>query len=374
MKDRIQKKKRRPDNRMGWILQAEELRTAKQHYYMDYEIASECYIPGVVNYQNDFLTIRLLTFKLKDNLFSYNLRLKFPQNIAPFDYNSVSRKGYCFKAGVIGELVSLLSVYYRCRFYLISSTHIDSRSHSPSTKNYHRFTYLRCNPEIHPPIFDGKGKNLSIGFDVFLNSLKSMDVIYHQQFILSCYHYLRSLREVGKDHEMVYIRLVSAIEALSSKFTELRKKDDILREKNINTLIIESQLCREEKTELKKAFENRKAKLKFIRFTEEHCKGFFKGGNYKARKAKIYRADLERILKAIYDARSAYLHRGIPMYLTYPPRIIGKKWDMDTSRGMIIDRRRFPESRKLPFAYWFEGLVCHCILNFVKSKAQSFNP
>ena len=365
----MKKKKGQVDNRMGWILQGEELLVTKWNYYMDYEVASECYIPGVLNYQKDFITMRLLTFKSRDDLFSYNLRLKFPQKDLSFDYNSVSKKGYCFKAGVIGELICLLSIYYRCRFYLISSTHLDEKSYFPTTKiNYH-FTYLPCNHEIHPPIFDNKGKNLAIGFHEFLNSIKSLDVKYHQPFILSCYHYLRSLKEVGKDHEMTYIRLVSAIEALSSHFTNLKRRDDKLRERKITTLINEAKLSGKEKMELNTIFQNRKTKLKFIRFIEKNCKGFFKGGNYKAKKAKIYKRDLKRTLSTIYDARSGYIHCGIPMYLTSPPRRIGKKWDIDTSLGMIIDRKEFPKSKKLPFTYWFEGLVHHCLQNFVKSKA-----
>ena len=232
----MKKKKGQADNRMGWILQGEELLVTKGNYYMDYEVASECYIPGVLNYKKDFITMRLLTFKSKGDLFSYNLRLKFPQKDITFDYNTVSKKGYCFKDGVIGELICLLSIYYRCRFYLISSTHLDEKSYFPTTKNYYHFTYLPCNHEIHPPIFDNKGKNLAIGFHEFLNSIKSLDVKYHQPFILSCYHYLRSLKEVGKDHEMTYIRLVSAIEVLSSHFMELKRRDDKLREKNITNL------------------------------------------------------------------------------------------------------------------------------------------
>lgn len=371
MNHQAQKKKSQPDNRMGWIRQEEELLVTREHYYMDYEIASECYIPGVFDYQEDFISMRLLTFKTKDGRFSYNLRLKYPQKTTPFDYSSVSRHGYCFKGGIIGELICLLSIYYRCRFYLISSTNLSKKGNIPVSKNYHRFTYIPCNPEIHPPIFNNKGKNLAIGFYGFLDQIKSLDVKYHQPIMLSFYHYLRSLKEVGKDHEMVYIKLVSAIEALSSHFMELNRRDDKLREENISNLINKSNLSSQEKLELKKTIKNRKAKLKFIRFVEEYCKGFFKGGKCKAKKAKIFRADLERTLKAIYDARSAYLHSGVPMYLTHPPKIIGRKWDTDTSLGMIIDRREFPESKKLPFTYRFEGLVRHCLLNFIEFRSDS---
>jgi hypothetical protein len=165
---------------------------------------------------------------------------------------------------------------------------------------------------------------------------------------------------------MVFIRLVSSIEALSKDFS-LKGKDDLLAGKNIDDIIINGVLDEEEKDELEKTFENRKARKKFKIFIEKYSKGFFKGGNYKAKHTRILKKDLEKTLDAIYSARSKYLHSGEPMYLSLP--IKGEyNWDTDPSLGMIMDRRRIPKSQKLPYTYWFERLVRHCLLNYLDNN------
>ena len=126
-------------------------------------------------------------------------------------------------------------------------------------------------------------------------------------------------------------------------------------------------LSKAEKEKLKKTFENRKSKARFITFIEKHSSGYFKGGNYKAKHCKIPKKQLSKVLRTIYDARSSYLHNGEPMYLSQPMHG-GEKWDTDPSMGMIVDNRSFSASQKLPFTYFFEGLVRQCLLNFLKQK------
>jgi hypothetical protein len=165
---------------------------------------------------------------------------------------------------------------------------------------------------------------------------------------------------------MVFIRLVSSIEALSKDF-DLERKDDLLMGKNFNDIIINGVLTEEEKVQLEKTFENRKSRKKFKRFIEKYSTGFFKGGNYKAKHTRIFKKDLEKTLDAIYSARSKYLHAGEPMYLSLP--IKGEhKWDTDPSLGMIMDRRRIPKSQKLPYTHWFEKLVRHSLLNYLEDN------
>ena len=115
-------------------------------------------------------------------------------------------------------------------------------------------------------------------------------------------------------------------------------------------------------------FENRKSKLKFKRFVEQHSKGFFKGGNYKAPHTRIKKKDLSKTLSAIYDSRSGYLHTGETMYLSQPMHGV-EKWDTDPSFGMIIDNRKFPAGKKLPYGSFFQKLVRHCLLEFVKDTS-----
>ena len=51
------------------------------------------------------------------------------------------------------------------------------------------------------------------------------------------------------------------------------------------------------------------------------------------------------------EGGSNYLHNGEAMYLSQfmsNPR----GWDTDPSLGMIIDNRKFTQSKKLPYTFW----------------------
>ena len=294
--------------------------------------------------------------------------LRYP--LGPHDLNrNADEKGYYFKDGTLGELLALLSLFFRCRFYFISSRLLpgNPRLGMTITREY-PFVRIKCNPGIHPPLFESPNKNLGVGFKEFLDRVKTLDHRLHQDFILACHHYARAVKEVGVDSEMVFIRMVSAIEALS-KDAKLDRQDDTLEEQEITNLLAQSTLSPEHKRELRESFNNRKSRKKFTRFVERHCGGFFKGGNFKAKHLKIKRADLGDVLKIIYKARSKYLHAGEPMFLSTPIED-DEKWDTDPTSGMIMDNRSFTASQKLPYAYFFEGLVRHCLLNYLKANSS----
>jgi len=216
------------DNRIGWIRNTERLSSAPSapSYDFEYELGSECRIPGVLDYRSGMVLLGGLSIERdRRGLNHYLLKIKFPQMEDGNDsYKSANRKGYFFRDGVAGEIISLLSVYYRCRFYLLSTSFGDLTGSGSKIKDEHEFTYLPCNYQIHPQIFSGDHGNFAQGFADFQDSIESLDQKYHQQFILACHHYLRALKEVGVDTEMVFIRLVSSIETLSTPKTYLRKK------------------------------------------------------------------------------------------------------------------------------------------------------
>jgi hypothetical protein len=60
------------------------------------------------------------------------------------------------------------------------------------------------------------------------------------------------------------------------------------------------------------------------------------------------------------------------MFLSQPFKS-GAKWDTDPTSGMIVDNRAFSEGQKLPYAWFFEGLVRHCLLNYLKENSMSHN-
>ena len=356
------------DNRMGWIRNLEKLSKKETNsYFVEYEIATECHIAGVLDYGNGIILCGGLTIeKDKNGLYHYLLKVKYAGVEEPYYNKQANKKGYYFKDGILGELLAIFSLYFQCRFYLIATFTGELTNHGLRIKTEGRFIYRTCNPLIHRQIFSSKNRNFATGLSNFLDTVKSLDSKYHQQFILACSHYARSLKEVGVDSEMIFIRLVSAIESIS-RLIELDIKIDLFHGKSFEDIIKNKSLSKAEKEELRKIFENRKSKARFIAFIEKYLNGYFKGGNYKAKHCKISKKQLPKVLKTIYDARSAYLHNGEPMYLSQPMHG-GEKWDTDPSMGMIVDNRSFSVSQKLPFTYFFEGLVRQCLLNFLKQK------
>ena len=359
------------DNRMGWIRNVETLARESEQFTIEYELGSECRIPGLLDYSDGrIICARMSTEESGGGLWLYNLIVHVPRD--QHGHNLKAGKGYYFKDGRLGEMMALMSLFFRCRFYLISSRHLpDDPRMGMTLKREYPFVRVKCNPAIHPPLFENPDKNLAVDFKEFLDTVRALDPRLHQDFILACHHYVRAVREVGVDSEMVFIRLVSAIEALCGHMM-LDRKDDKLEEKEIARLIKSSNLSPEQKKELQESFNNRKSGKKFTRFIEQHSSGYFKGGNFKAKRLKIKRADLGKVLKVIYNARSKYLHTGEPMFLSTPIKG-GEKWDTDPIQGRWVDSRRFDAAQKLPYAHFFEGLVRHCLLNYLKANSSKLD-
>ena len=240
-------------------------------------MGSDCHIPGLLDYGNQKIICGpLTTEKSKNGLYLYSLSFKYP--FGPKQLNmQADEKGYVFKDGLVGELISLMSLCFRCRFYLMSSRMLsEDPACGMQIKREYSFLYETCNPAIHPPIFRNANKNFATDFAEFLNSAKQLKMDLHQEFIVASYRYFRALREIGIDSEMVFVRLVSAIEAVS-QHTPLKDKIDVDEAKKIKQLIKTSPLSSGVQQELFKAFSVRGSKKRFVRFIQRHCAGFFEG-------------------------------------------------------------------------------------------------
>jgi hypothetical protein len=200
------------DNRMAWIRNLEVLASGGHHYTVEFELGSEVRICGVLDYADGrIICAPMSTGKSRDGLWLYNLILRFPSG--PHEHNrKANEKGYYFKDGIVGELLALMSVFFRCRFYLISSRYVpEDLKRGMPIKTGFPFFRVECNPGIHPPVFQESGRNLAEGFKEFLEVAKRLDEKLHQKFALACHHYARSVKEIGVDPEMVFIRLVSVL-------------------------------------------------------------------------------------------------------------------------------------------------------------------
>lgn len=366
------------DNRMGWIRQLEQTDGVADARVIECEIATEVHIPGILDYADGRILCGMETTEPDQKRLQYYL-LKFT---VPADnstdamerYQAATNKGYYFRGEVWEELLALFSLFFRCRFYPTSWMSGDLTSTSVKLKGMIPVVRRDCPKKIHPSIFPGYeterfGKvNFSLGLSDFLDRVRRLPPKYHQSYILAADNYHRAIKEVGLDREMIFIRLVSSIEALL-KWIKLEPEDDLFQGKKLQEVVKNDTLTTDEMNELKVIFDARKTTKNFIRFIEKYAEDHHfpekEAGNF----TQITKSDLYGVLTNIYDARSRYLHHGEPMHLSEVLRD-GIQYDRDPSFGGMKDNRRFDRDQILPSAVWFEGLVRHCLLKFLEDAAN----
>ncbi|WOF74438.1 HEPN domain-containing protein [Parvibaculaceae bacterium PLY_AMNH_Bact1] len=365
------------DNRMGWVRNLEAVDLSKPCSTQEYEFESESRIGGVLNYDDGKVQAGPLSFPSKPTeLHRYLLKITYPDGLTTHNANA-NKKGYAFKEGTAGELLSLLSLHFQSRFYLRASYYGELTKKSMKLRTAYPFRH-QVTPVAHnPKILKGGGsRNFAVGLTEFLDSVQKLDEKKHERFIIACWHYARALRDIGIDSEMVFIRLVSAIEVLSESF-DLPTKDNPLEGCDFTSIVREENLSKQQLKQLRDTLgvgkdgkvHISKTKARFIGFTNEYSSGCLRGGNWKAHQLKIKRKDVPSIVGKIYDARSAYLHAGEPMYLSH--FFLGSDtWDMDPSLGMAIDNKKISGKKKLPYAHWFENLVRCCLLNYLAENSS----
>jgi len=352
---------------MQWILFIEECEKAKNKkaYFTEYEICSEVRIPGVLDYGDGALLCSLLQEKNHKGLYTYTVRVKHIEKEYKFDENSYSKKGYYFENGLIGELMALFSVYFQARFYLKATVTGELTSKSMRLRSENEFQYKMPYPFLNFEMFSDQKRNWAHqdGLRVFLDTTRKVDQQYHQNLIRAFYWYSEAVKEIGIDHQLFFIKMVSAVESLL-KFVKI-SLDSL--DKKLSKMINNKEFNNDESAAIKRWLENRRIRQRFASFLQQYSNNFFKGGQRKAKHCHIYKNQLGKYSKRIYDARSAYLHNGSPMYLSLDMR--GKHaryWDLDPSLEMMTDRKKFAANEKLPRTRWFERLINYCLKNFIK--------
>lgn len=360
------------DNRMAWVRNLNQLRErGSRCYQVEYEIATEIHIPGVLDYADGRILCGCYAAKpARSGLRKYLLKVSVACPEESYYNPAANRKGYLFRDGIPGELLALFSLFFQCRFYMLAAYIGELTPSSIRSRFDYEPVYIPCDQKVDPYILSGSGRNFAEGLGDFLASVEKLPSQHHQQFILSCHHYLRALREVGVDEEMVFIRLVSAIEALAAKHGVLKEGDDSFEGHTFDDVAKTELLSAEQREELERVFAVRKSRLKFIRFVEQYSNGFFHGGRSRAPHCRIRKCDLVPSLNAIYKNRSGYLHGGEPMFLSHRAEAPAQ-WDTDPGGESIIDNRRLPANLKLPYPYFFHRLVRHCLNSFLTERVEA---
>ena len=136
-------------------------------------------------------------------------------------------------------------------------------------------------------------------------------------------------------------QLISAIEVLSSNNNEPTSTKDAIKQDYKNKTKASS---------ISKSFKE------FITTNSENYEGIKQTQSGPGKNVYVYKNTLNNVLYKIYDARSRYLHDGTPMIFSTIMYNSNHDWHFS---GNVSDK-------KLPYEWWFEGLVRYCIQKYFK--------
>lgn len=364
------------DNRMRFIRLLES--TEPREYIAEYEFASEVRITGELRYSNNNLILRLLTTEPnRDGLLKYTLSLSAPAEYRLPQYQA-SKGGYHFEGGDAEEILSLVSLFFRSRFFLVARVFRDVEAKLPVlrkqgivclpiTKYEYDFYYIRPQNDADRNLFNSFDRNFG-ALDKFFDELRKLPEDLHDRFANAARLYALALREIGANDQLAYVHLVSAIEILSS-YQVLSIEHDPLQNAIDQMKGVLNTTA--EKEELEALLKNRKALMKFIVFIRGHSqKVIIKKPKDGALEHKVYQGEgLQKALRKIYNGRSKFLHEGASMYLS-DPRLARAGYDYDLSMGQTIDNRKFFLKDKLPVISFFEDLVRACLLEYLRKNSS----
>jgi hypothetical protein len=347
-----------PDQRMLWIRSMEALSSSSNTNVVEAELGSEARITGQLDHGNGAVLLRPITYQRDGKgLLKYVLRMRHPIGLDPERELPTSRHGYFFRGGPVGELIALTSLVLRARIFLLSITSRGDH-HIPSSKVEFPGPVERVDPRVDNVVFDESPRNFTEDVGPFLEKVKSIPAKFHLELAIAAGRYSNALLRVGEDEELVLVTLVSAVERLALKQTIIGdpiaglKHDQILRTESLPPEVVE---------ELAKVIQVRKSRQRFVSFVQDYSKGFFDSEPREPPHTQVTSENLREIMEAVYNARSAYLHNGDPMYLS-SGRQAFPHWHMDPTVGKYEQDRYFAQKQKLPFADFFHRLVRHCIL------------
>jgi hypothetical protein len=354
---------------MVWTRNLEAVAQGKPSYVVEAEFGSELRIPGLLSYAGGAILCGPATFDPDAaGLFKYVLRLRVPgpgstEEEEEYQPPAATKDGYVFREGPVGELLALFSLRLQARFFLLSISQRELGLHDLPMKTEFSPKRGRIGPSVDAVVFSEAGeRNFASQLAPFLDELRLLPAEQHMTAVLAADHYARALRQVGLDEEMVFVRLVSAVEIASVK-QAIRK--DPLAENDPEHFLQVERLTPEQLEDLKVLFRTRKTRQRFLSFLEEHSEGFFAGEPIEPAHTQVTPANLRAVGDAVYRARSGYLHAGLPMYLSRPiPQFT--QWHMDPSVGMYLQDRYFSSEQKLPRADFFHRLVRHCVLRYLR--------
>lgn len=331
------------------------------------EFKTEMNITGIGSARNaNFLigpTVESFVYGSTD-LKTYEIKLAYPIDEPLKKRVKQTKNGYCHPFGVSGELGDLLSVFFHTRIYITASSQGQLTEKSIRSRQIQRVIRGNLPRWYITHVIQNNSKNF-LDFIPFLESLEKLPKNKRQRVMNACTNYNLALQQIGISSEMAVVRLVSAIESLSS---ELRLTSS---EASINAGLFHEVTKgiedKDQKLELEEIFKTRKSTQKFKKFIKKYS------SQYLATRAdipygKITDTTIDTVLSRIYRARSSYLHTGTPMFIS--EHWEESKMDMDSTTGMGMGSKWFSESEKIPTLEFIEGLTRHCIIAYIEENTK----
>ncbi|MBI4449994.1 hypothetical protein HY634_02965 [Candidatus Uhrbacteria bacterium] len=313
---------------------------------------------------------------LSNEVSNYLLQLRLPEMRIEEDrpWETATQKGYHIPGGIVGELMSLFALVLRCRFYLVAMERGQLTETSVRIRDEYPFFRFQCSPNYYPEIHSGDGAP-SRHMDqvrIFLDDVRKLDSSLHFKFARACLYYHSALREIGRDEELAFVRLVSAIEVLS-KDHPLPPEETATIEQGFDMALASDQWSAEQRKALEDCKRSclYKTGKRFVEFLRYHSSGYGAATASPPAHLCIPESDIAEYAKRIYGARSLYLHEARPMYLSKRMPGWEQGWHVSLDQGMAVDRKRYRAEEKLPYLNWFEGLVRHCLVRYLAAHVRS---
>lgn len=272
---------------------------------------------------------------------------------------------YYHGGGIEEEIICMASLAFRRRFKLGAMVR---RKDKPCYLPRFKKDALRGG-WINSELINGTS-NLS-DLSKILKLVEGLKHEYHQKFIWALKLYNRSIAIIEEEPDIAYLHLVSAIESLC--------QDTIIEQVHLSEINGKlSKLVNEiEDMSLRNKIKNsiikreRFISRKFVKFILDHVEDdFWNNDNINRVAVKITSEELPKLLKNIYNQRSVTSHAGEP----FPPYIFDSPIPQGSDILGALDvthmGRRWDKKEFIPYLPFFEGLINHVLLSFLKKNQR----
>lgn len=347
------------DKRIIFIRNMEMLKNPKvKSYRTEYEVISDTHTVGSFTYEPYYFTIWEFSIKREGEQRKLCLRIRTKElTEEEIPSQATSESAYYHGGGIPEEIIALSSLFLRRKFKLGPVVRINDDPKYIAIKDKGIDTQLIT------------GKSNLAELETWFKLAEGFNPEFHLKFILAAKSYHLAIQMIEEQPDIAYLNLVSAIEILCQE-TEFKKPTLQEYDQNLYNLIYNNIADEEIRNKISESILNKPPyiKRKFVNFIINHVENSF--WKYKNRPDKpvlgrINPDDLPELLEKIYDQRSRTLHNGepFPIYIFIHPIMGG---EIPVGSSIMFAGRKWMKEDYIPYPYFFERLVRHVLINFLK--------